>query len=137
MTPRKTPPSTAKRPARAAKPSSATAAKAKPATRKRSTTRSSKPKPPAKPVELTNVDRVRADVEELGGGLERSALAGAALTLAADLDNRKNSATSHAMCAKALIDVMAQLRELAPPKKRGDDIDRLKSKLPRRLRVVT
>lgn len=132
MAPRKTPPASPKRPARTAKPAAPAATKAKPAPRKRSSSRSTKPKAAPDHVELSNVDRVRADLKDFGPDLERSGLAGAALTLARDLDNRKNSATSHAMCAKALVDVMGQLRELAPPRDARDGIDRIRGKDDRR-----
>jgi hypothetical protein len=117
----------AKRPARAAKATTPAADKPRPRARKRSASRT-----PSPPKELSTVDRVRSDLKEMGPELENSALAGAALTLAADLDNPRNSATSHAMCAKALLDVMAQLRELAPPKKAKDAIDKIRAKDDRR-----
>lgn len=127
-TPRKTPPSSPKRPARAAKPKTPPAEKPKTSAKRPART----PRKPAAPRELTNVERLKADLEEMGTIPAGAVLAGTALTLARDLDNRKNSATSHAMCAKALIDVMAQLRELAPTKTRNDGIDKLRAKHDRR-----
>jgi len=59
-------------------------------------------------------------------------LAAAAIALARDLDDPGNSATSHAMCSKALLDVMNRLRELAPPKQRDDGIDKIAAKHGRR-----
>jgi hypothetical protein len=54
--------------------------------------------------------------------LATSALAASALALAAEMDN-KNSATSKSMCAKALLDTLNRLRELAPPKRAKNDLD--------------
>lgn len=51
-----------------------------------------------------------------------SALAALALSLAAEMDG-DNSATSKSMCAKALMDALAELRSLAPPMREADPID--------------
>jgi hypothetical protein len=68
---------------------------------------------------------VERDLERLGVEARDSALAELALALAAEIDEPKNSATSKAMCAKALMDTMAALRALAPPKKEADQADDL------------
>lgn len=68
---------------------------------------------------------VRRDLTMLGKGAEDSALAESALALAAEMDDPENSATSKSMCARALLDTMDRLRELAPPKKEADPVDEL------------
>ena len=72
-----------------------------------------------------DLDLIRSRAPELAD----SALGASALVLAAELDNAGNSATSKSMCAKALFEVMEQLRALAPPPaKEADGIDDLASK---------
>jgi hypothetical protein len=61
-----------------------------------------------------------------------STLAATALSLAVELDG-DNSATSKSMCAKALADVMRELRALAPPRKENDDVTDLARKRDERL----
>jgi hypothetical protein len=72
------------------------------------------------------------DIDRMGGDLPGSALAETALALARELDSGKNSATSKSMCARALLDTMAQLRELAPPREDQDDVDQLAARRERR-----
>lgn len=84
------------------------------------------PLPEAAPLHV--VDGVLHDIEELAErdeGLAASALAASALQLAFEMANPYNSATSKAMCAKALAEAMDRLRELAPPKKERDRVDDL------------
>lgn len=68
---------------------------------------------------------VQRDLSRLGAGARDSALAESALALAAEMDDSGNSATSKAMCAKALLETMATLRQLAPAKKEADKADEL------------
>lgn len=77
---------------------------------------------------MSVVGAVRRDLERLGDEASGSALAATALALAAELDDAENSATSKSMCARALNETMASLRELAPPKPTADRIDEVKEK---------
>ena len=74
---------------------------------------------------------VRADLKGLGKDLEGSGLAAVAVAMAREIDG-ENSATSKSMCAKALQDILGQLRGLAPPKAERDRIDDLADKRNRR-----
>lgn len=78
------------------------------------------------------VEAVRADVAALGQ-LPRGtrALVAAALRLAEQLDG-EHSATSKSMCAKALVETMEHLREIAPVEDAGDAVDELTSRRDRR-----
>lgn len=58
----------------------------------------------------------------------RSAAAASALELAKQLDDKRNSATSKSMCAKALNETMDKLQALQPPKKEEDGVDDLKTR---------
>lgn len=69
---------------------------------------------------MSVVEAVKRDLEAFGGELAETSLAASALALAVELD-ADNSATSKSMCAKALMETMERLRELAPPKQREDD----------------
>jgi hypothetical protein len=53
--------------------------------------------------------------------------------LARQLDDGRVSATAKSMCARALQDVLDKLRELAPPKKEEDDIERARKRRDERL----
>jgi hypothetical protein len=64
---------------------------------------------------------VEHDIELLGPKAAESALAATALALARGMDG-PNSLTSKSMAAKALIDTMRELRELAPPKQEADGV---------------
>lgn len=65
--------------------------------------------------------------------LAESAIAASALAMARELDNASNSATSKAMCAKALREAMDRLRELAPEVEKSDDLDELSRRRSKRL----
>ena len=67
---------------------------------------------------------IERDLAALTGGAD-SVLAASARTLAAELENPYASATAKSLCAKALIDVMRELRSLAPPKKQEDRVDEI------------
>lgn len=62
------------------------------------------------------------------GDLRDSVLAATALALAAEIDDPENSATSKSLCARALNETMAELRELAPPKQDKDRLDEVTRK---------
>lgn len=65
--------------------------------------------------------------------LASSALAGVALAMARELDDESNSATSKSMCARALLDALERLRELAPEREEGDGLDDLAARRAARL----
>lgn len=91
-------------------------------------------KSPAKP-KLTTVAAVQSDLDAIGkldADLAKSGLAAAALQLAREMDNSKNSATSKSMCARALRDTLADLRALAPTKKENDQLAELRAKRAKR-----
>lgn len=76
------------------------------------------------------VEAVKRDLESLRERDEKladSALAASAMALARELD-AQNSATSKSMCAKALIETLDRLAELAPPAKEADRVDDLASR---------
>jgi hypothetical protein len=140
--PAKPKPSARKAAATGAKPAAkAKPAKAKPGTAKVRHPRAAAPPkrkapPPAPPNAPRKPRRVigpseRATRDELAamptdvGGL---AIAAAALELARGLDDTNNSLTSKSAAAKAHMEIMGQLRALAPKKRRGDGIDNLKDK---------
>lgn len=81
------------------------------------------------------VDRDLAALREIAPELADSAMAATALALAGEIDRSKNSATSKAMCAKVVIDIFEQLRELAP--ERGEREDRLVDLTARRAARLT
>lgn len=84
----------------------------------------------------TVVEAVR---EELGAldrskaGAAGSAMAAAALVLAAELDDPTNSATSKSMCSKELRELMGRLHELAPSEPAKDGVDELRARRERRV----
>lgn len=71
---------------------------------------------------MTVVKAVRADLDGMGERAKASTLAETALALARELDKPRNSATSKSMCAKAMIDVLRELRTLAPPRVEADGV---------------
>jgi hypothetical protein len=81
--------------------------------------------PPKDPSVADSVRRDLKDLAKRDPKLAKSAQAAAALSLAKELDNSRNSATSKSMCAKALNETMAELRELAPDEKKDDRLDEL------------
>ena len=100
------------------------------------------------------VEAVERDLKALGLKASRSSLAAAALALARELDDfhadqeceecghvqswtsKANSATSKSMCAKVLVEVLRELRALAPPKKEKTKVDDLAAKRASRRRTV-
>ena len=77
---------------------------------------------------LTVVAAVKRDLEAIGAldkALKESALAASALALAAEMDKSSNSATSKSMCARALLETLNRLRELAPVVEEADRVDEL------------
>lgn len=81
------------------------------------------------------VAAVERDVKafaELLPGIDESAEAATALALAAELDDR-NSATSKSMCARALAELMLQMRSRLPEERVGDSLDDLAARRAARL----
>ncbi len=79
---------------------------------------------------------VQRDLAAIGvrdEALAESGLAAAALELAAQLDG-DNSATSKAACAKALGEILATLRELAPVAQLDDQVDELAARAAKKLK---
>jgi hypothetical protein len=71
---------------------------------------------------------LQKDIEALGARAVGSTLAETALALARELDKPKNSATSKSMCAKAMIDVLRELRSVAPANRGADGVDDLRAR---------
>lgn len=84
-------------------------------------------------VVMSVLTAVRKDIEGLGELAAGSTLAETALALARELDEPKNSATSKSMCAKAMIDVLRELRHVAPVKREADGVDDLRARRRQRL----
>ena len=79
------------------------------------------------------VERDLALIRKLSPELADSALAASALAMAREIDTPHNSATSKSMCAKALLDALALIRDLSPPTEEGDTLDELASRRALRL----
>lgn len=79
-------------------------------------------------------DATERELSRLPADIADSALAASALELADQLDSRVNSATSKSMCAKAHLDLMNRIRELAPPVEQKGPIDEIKERRERRRR---
>ena len=77
-------------------------------------------------------EATEAELEKLNAS---GALAATALAMAAEIDGQ-NSATSKSMCAKVLMDVLEQLRALAPPEKQEDRVDEIAKRRERRIRAA-
>lgn len=94
-----------------------------------------KARKPAEPVrKLGQVEAAtERDLAKLPTDLGESALAASALALARELDGGGNSATSKSMCAKAHMEILDRLRELAPPAEVKDGLDDLKARRAKRL----
>lgn len=84
---------------------------------------------------MTVVAATKRELAALGKRSSRaaeSALAATALALAAEMDDPENSATSKAACARALSEVLAQIRGDVPDEKKKDGLDELKAKREKR-----
>jgi hypothetical protein len=73
----------------------------------------------------TTVEGVVADLKALPDALAGSGLAASALALAAELDSGETSATAKAACSRSLVQVMRELRVLAPTGEEADELDEL------------
>jgi hypothetical protein len=115
------------------------AAKPKPAAPKRKAPARSTVAKPASRVR-TVVQSTRADLDRLrkrAPELADGALAAAALVLARQLDDARNSATSKSMCAARLTEIIDRLFELAPPERKEDGLDQLRAQRERRRRAAS
>lgn len=74
----------------------------------------------------------KRDLAKLPKDLAESALGASALALARELDGG-NSATSKSMCAKAHLELMDRLRELAPPEEEKDALNDIEAQRAKRL----
>lgn len=74
---------------------------------------------------LEATERDIADIAKRDKALAKSGLAATAKQLARELDSQGNSATSKSMCAKALMEALDRLRELAPAEQARGRIDEL------------
>lgn len=86
---------------------------------------------------MSVVEAVQRDLDALAERdpeLARSAIGAMALSLAAQMDNPENSATSKAGCARALADTLVQLRQLATTEAQADVIDDLATRRAKRRR---
>lgn len=85
---------------------------------------------------MTVLESVERDLEAMrrrDPGVADSGCAAAALQLARELDSDRNSATSKAMCAKALLEMMETLRSQLPPAEERDRLDELAGRRSARL----
>lgn len=83
---------------------------------------------PADPSVVVAVERDLEALSRRDEALARGSLAMTALALARELD-KGNSATSKSMCAKALVDVMDRLLELAPPEQEKGELHDIRARL--------
>lgn len=79
------------------------------------------------------VERDLAKIAELDPVLAGSGLAATTVALARELDKSGNSATSKAMCARALVVALDRLIELAPDEEKGGKLDDLTARREARL----
>lgn len=80
---------------------------------------------------------VQAEVEALSRRapeVSGSSLAAIAISLADELDNAGNSATSKSMCARALLETLTALRATVPAEETSDQLDELARRRDERLR---
>ena len=78
------------------------------------------------------VDALTKDLQAMGPRASGTTLAETALALARSLDDDGNSATSKSMCAKSMIDVLCELRQLAPPRQEADNVTNINSERDKR-----
>jgi hypothetical protein len=71
------------------------------------------------------VQAVERDLEALPASLARSGLAASALALAREMDSVEVSATARAACSRSLVQVLRELRSLAPAGEEVDVVDEL------------
>lgn len=74
------------------------------------------------------VQRDLAEIAKRDRQLAESSLAASALAMARELDDGRNSATSKSMCARALAEVIRELRGLAPEKHESTPLDEIRAR---------
>lgn len=85
------------------------------------------------------IQAVEAELDEIRRVSEKvadSALAAFALQMAREMSNPRNSATSKAYCAREARETITRLRELAPVKEEGDQLDELQQRRVTRLAAL-
>lgn len=85
---------------------------------------------------MSVTEALTAELEALGPRGANSTLAAVALSLARALDGDA-SATSKSMCAKSMVDVLRELRSIAPPKQEADNLDDLTARREARRSAVS
>lgn len=90
----------------------------------------------ARPDLVAAVERELAEIRERSGATSDSALAATALVMAYEIQDPYNSATSKAMCAKAMAETMRDLRAACPPSEQEDRVDEIAKRRKRRLGVA-
>lgn len=80
------------------------------------------------------VERDLREIRKSSPDVAKGGQAAAALALALQLDFPWNSATSKAMCARALHEALEELRGLTPPERKRDGIDAARDSHARRRR---
>jgi len=86
------------------------------------------------PVELA-VRRDLAQLAKRDPALADSGLAHSAISLAAGMDDLRNSLTSRSMAARALREALDRLIDLAPPPSNADKIDALEASAAAKLNI--
>lgn len=79
------------------------------------------------------VERDLAAIAKRDEALAESGLAASAVAMAYEIAHPYNSATSKSMCARALVDALERLRELAPDEEQKDGVDDLSTRRAARL----
>ncbi|PTL55742.1 hypothetical protein [Paraconexibacter algicola] len=77
-----------------------------------------------------------AAIRKADAALADGGLAALAVSLAEQMDSPGTTGTERASCARALTQALAELRELAPPKKKEDAVDELKQRREQRRRAA-
>lgn len=82
------------------------------------------------------VGAVRGDLAKMPDEIAASGMAMVALALARELQDPFNSATSKALCAARVTEILGELQRLAPPKQEADGIDRIAAQRKKRRAAV-
>lgn len=74
------------------------------------------------------INAVQKDLDSMPIEYATCGLAASALAMAREIDDPDNSATSKSMCARAMLDTLDKLRELAPKPEERDELDDLSAR---------
>lgn len=88
---------------------------------------------------MSVLEATRRDLAAIGRRqktLATGGLAASALALARTLDDSETAPAARAACAKTLAEILAQLREQAPPAQVRDRVDSLQRRAGAKLRAV-